>query len=273
MTDCPARLSELGGNTPRCIAALGPGFGSGRPCKSLQVVSHCFFPLLCLGSFSGFMPPAKAMPDHACMLSMAACRVCLQSARSVGGPSCRPIVFALSNPTEQAEVSFQDALTFTGGAAVYAGGSPFAPVTTRLPGGRLRALRPAQANNCFVFPGLAQGILASGVRHVDDRLLLAAAEAIAGEGAGTLRAAEQHVCAVTVTCRDSRLSSSKSQNWTPEAVAAKALQGAGTARTAIMSLWTRHAFCAPSTQGVTPLATSIIGVCCAPPSLPHVQAC
>lgn len=59
---------------------------------------------------------------------------------------------------------------------MYASGSPFAPVTTATG----RVLRPAQANNCFVFPGLAQGILESGKRRVDDGLLLVAAEAIAG---------------------------------------------------------------------------------------------
>lgn len=98
-------------------------------------------------------------------------------------------MFALSNPTEQAEVSFEDALAWTGGAAVFASGSPFPPITTQQPGGRLKTLRPAQANNCFVFPGLAQGVLAGGVRRVDERLLLAAAEVIAGEGLVV------HVCA------------------------------------------------------------------------------
>jgi malate dehydrogenase (oxaloacetate-decarboxylating)(NADP+) len=101
-------------------------------------------------------------------------------------------------------VTFEDALTFTGGAAVYASGSPFAAITMRQPGGRLKTLRPAQANNCFVFPGLAQGILASGVRHVDDRLLLGAAEAIAGAGADILHleASSMHMF-VPMTCGDS----------------------------------------------------------------------
>lgn len=105
-----------------------------------------------------------------------------QSAQSAGGPSCRPLVFALSNPTEQAEVTFEQALQWTGGAAVYASGSPFPALTN--PAGRV--LRPAQANNCFVFPGLAQGILDGGVRHVDDALLLVAAEALAGRFAQAL---------------------------------------------------------------------------------------
>ena len=40
-------------------------------------------------------------------------------------------------------------------------------------------LRPAQANNAHVFPGLALGCIATGSRRVNDDLLLAAAEAIA----------------------------------------------------------------------------------------------
>lgn len=101
---------------------------------------------------------------------------CLQATRSTGGPSARPLVFALSNPTDQAEVSFQEAVAWTSGAAVYASGSPFPPLINSTG----KTLRPAQANNCFVFPGLAQGVLDSGVRRVDDRLLLVAAETIAG---------------------------------------------------------------------------------------------
>lgn len=111
-----------------------------------------------------------------CLLLLCASQ---QSAQAAGGPSCRPLVFALSNPTDQAEVTFEDALRWTAGAAVYASGSPFAAVTNTAG----RVLRPAQANNCFVFPGLAQGILDGGIRHVDDRLLLVAAEALASGSA------------------------------------------------------------------------------------------
>lgn len=122
--------------------------------------------------------PSQVLPDRLGVAGLASACCVPQSTRSVAGPSARPIVFALSNPTDKAEVSFEDALAWTGGAAVYASGSPFPAITTA--GGR--TLRPAQANNCFVFSGLAQGILSAGGRRVDDRLLLVAAEAIAGEG-------------------------------------------------------------------------------------------
>lgn len=45
----------------------------------------------------------------------------------------------------------------------------------------MRTLRPGQANNCLVFPGLGLGVVESGVAVVTDDLLLAAAQAVAGE--------------------------------------------------------------------------------------------
>ena len=94
--------------------------------------------------------------------------------RDMAAHTDRPIIMPLSNPTSRAEAMPADLLAWTDGRALVATGSPFAPV--ELDGVTYQI---AQANNALVFPGLGLGVTVARASHITDRLIAAAADAVA----------------------------------------------------------------------------------------------
>jgi malate dehydrogenase (oxaloacetate-decarboxylating) len=96
--------------------------------------------------------------------------------RAVAAGVERPIILPLSNPTEKIEAMPADIVPWTDGRALIATGIPIDPVDYH---GTTFSI--GQGNNALVYPGLGLGTIVSGAKHVTDGMLLAAAEAVAGQ--------------------------------------------------------------------------------------------
>lgn len=86
----------------------------------------------------------------------------------------RPIIFALSNPTDRAECTAEEAYRWSEGRALYAAGVPFPPV--ELDG---KTLVPGQGNNLYIFPAIGLAVYATRARRVTDEMFVAAARGVA----------------------------------------------------------------------------------------------
>ncbi|MCX7713825.1 MAG: NAD-dependent malic enzyme [Chthoniobacterales bacterium] len=88
----------------------------------------------------------------------------------------RPIIFPLSNPTSRSECSAEEAYRWSDGRAVFASGSPFAPIEIDC-----QRFAPGQSNNVYIFPALAMAIYATGCRLIPEELFITAAKAVANQ--------------------------------------------------------------------------------------------
>ena len=88
----------------------------------------------------------------------------------------RPIVFALSNPTDKAECTPEEAYRWSQGRVLYAAGVQFPAV--RLGN---RTFTPGQANNMYIYPAVGLAVYATKAKRVTDEMFIAAARSLADQ--------------------------------------------------------------------------------------------
>jgi malate dehydrogenase (oxaloacetate-decarboxylating)(NADP+) len=86
----------------------------------------------------------------------------------------RPIIFALSNPTDKAECTAEQAYGGSDGRALFAAGVQFPEVTVHG-----KTFEPGQANNFYVYPAVALAVYLTRPKRVTDEMFIAAAQALA----------------------------------------------------------------------------------------------
>ena len=94
----------------------------------------------------------------------------------------RPIIFALSNPTNKAECSAEQAYAWSKGKALFAAGVQFPDVT--LNG---QTFHPGQANNFYIYPAIGLATYVARPRRITDECFIVAAQATADQVTPELR--------------------------------------------------------------------------------------
>jgi malate dehydrogenase (oxaloacetate-decarboxylating)(NADP+) len=95
----------------------------------------------------------------------------------------RPIIFALSNPTDKAECTAEQAYSWSNGKALYAAGVQFPDVTLGD-----KVFHPGQANNFYIFPAIGLATYVARPRLLTDACFIAAAQGTADQVDTNLRA-------------------------------------------------------------------------------------
>ncbi|KNH06268.1 NAD-dependent malic enzyme [Perkinsela sp. CCAP 1560/4] len=85
-----------------------------------------------------------------------------------------PIIFPLSNPTDKAECTFNQALEWSAGKCLFGSGSPFNPVSYD---GALR--QSSQTNNMYIFPGVGLAAVLSRSKGITNKMFAIASKVLA----------------------------------------------------------------------------------------------
>ena len=112
----------------------------------------------------------------------------------------RPIIFPLSNPTDKAECTPEQAYTWTDGKALVACGVQFPDVTVNG-----KTYHPGQANNFYIFPAIGLAVYATKPKRITDKMFIEAARASADQVSredrekGMLFPKQAHILEVEIT--------------------------------------------------------------------------
>ena len=112
----------------------------------------------------------------------------------------RPIIFPLSNPTDKAECTPEQAYTWTDGKALVACGVQFPDVTVSG-----KTFHPGQANNFYIFPAIGLAVYATRPKRITDAMFIEAARASADQVSqddrdrGMLFPKQSHILEVEIT--------------------------------------------------------------------------
>ena len=164
----PSRVADWGG---------GRGEGAGGLPGLAEVVDH-----LDVGVLLGLSTAAGAFTE--------------EIVRTMAGKVDRPIVFPLSNPTDNAEARPADLDAWTDGRALIATGSPFPPLHRDD-----HEIPVAQCNNVYIFPAIGLAVTAARATRVTDAMMRAAARAL-GDASPALRDAHAALLPAWADVRD-----------------------------------------------------------------------
>ncbi|MFE8872983.1 NAD-dependent malic enzyme [Acetobacter persici] len=94
----------------------------------------------------------------------------------------RPVIFALSNPTNRAECTAEQAYAWTNGKALYAAGVQFPDFEYQG-----KNYHPGQANNFYIFPAIGLAVYATRPTLITDDIFITAAVATADQVGSSAR--------------------------------------------------------------------------------------